>query len=152
MSPSEPRILLVDDERDSESVFEMILEQEGYSVHAYFDPIEALLKFKPQYYDLIILDYRMEPMNGLSFIQEIRKLDRLVKAILITAWQPETIGSELQNWFIKVLQKPVSQEKLIEEIRLALKSMGPEMRNSYIKKNITTLKDKPIELFMVLGK
>ena len=57
---------------------------------------------------MIILDYRMESMNGLSFIQEIRKLDRLVKAILITAWQPETIGSELQNWFIKVLQKPVS--------------------------------------------
>ena len=124
MSILAPRILIVDDERDSESVFEMILKQEGYSVHAYFDPIEALSKFKPQYYDLLILDYRMESMSGVSFIQEIRKLDPLVKAILITAWQPESIESELQNWLIGVLQKPILQEKLIEEIRIALKKYG----------------------------
>ena len=119
-----PRILFVDDEIDCQSVFEMILKQEGYSVHAYFDPIEALSKFKPQYYDLLILDYRMEPMNGLSFMQEIRKLDPLVKAILITAWQPESIGGEVRNWFIGVQQKPVSQEKLIEEIKIALNQYG----------------------------
>jgi DNA-binding NtrC family response regulator len=70
---------------------------------------------------LIIVDYRMADINGLAFIQEIRKLDRLAKAILITAWQPQTIGHDLQNWFNKVLLKPVTVEKLVEEVKLTLK-------------------------------
>jgi DNA-binding NtrC family response regulator len=116
-----PRILVVDDERDSEWVYQLILEGQGYNVDAYFDPIKALSEFKPGYYDLILLDYRMEGLNGLALIQKIRKLDPFVKAILVTAWQPQTIGRELQNWFMKVLPKPISEERLIEEIRVALK-------------------------------
>jgi DNA-binding NtrC family response regulator len=116
-----PRILVVDDERDSEWVYQLILEGQGYNVDAYFDPIKALSEFKPGYYDLILLDYRMEGLNGLALVQKIRKLDPFVKAILVTAWQPQTIGRELQNWFMKVLPKPISEERLIEEIRVALK-------------------------------
>jgi CheY-like chemotaxis protein len=103
------------------SVFTMILRDEGYFVDAYCDPALALSAFKPQYYDLIIVDYRMADIDGLAFIQEIRKLDRLAKAILITAWQAQTIGHDLQNWFNKILLKPVTGEKLVEEVKLALK-------------------------------
>jgi len=115
-----PRILVVDDEKDSEWVYELILEKQGYCVDAYFDPIRALSEFKPDYYDLILVDYRMEGLNGLALIQKIRKLDPFVKAILITAWQPQTIGKELQNWFMRILPKPISEEKLVEEVKIAL--------------------------------
>jgi CheY-like chemotaxis protein len=114
------RILLVEDDRDSGFVFELILSREGYEIDNYVDPIKALSAFKPKYYDLIITDYFMAGLNGLGFIQNIRKFDDFVKAILLTAWEPQSIGDEVQKWFVKVLGKPVSEEKLIKEVRLAL--------------------------------
>ena len=62
----------------------------------------------------------MAGLNGLGFIQNIRKFDVSVKAILLTAWEPQSIGDEVQKWFVKVVGKPVSEEKLIKEVRLAL--------------------------------
>jgi CheY-like chemotaxis protein len=114
------RILLVEDERDSGFVFELILSREGYDIDNYTDPIKALSAFKPEYYDLIITDYFMAGLNGLGFIQNIRKFDDFVKAILLTAWEPQSIEDEVRKWFVKVLGKPVSEEKLIKEVRLAL--------------------------------
>ena len=114
------RILLVDDDIDSGYVFELMLKKEGYIVDVFIDPNEALSAFKSGYYDLIILDYRMEGLNGLEFILNVRKVDSLVKAILLTAWEPESLGDEVQKWFVKVLSKPLFSEVLIKEVGLAL--------------------------------
>lgn len=121
MSDLGSRLMIVDHEWDSQLVYQLMLEAQGYNVDAYSDPVMAISEFKPDYYDLIILDYRMEGLNGLALVQRIRKLDPFVKAIFIAAWQPETIGKELQNCFIKVLPKPIFEERLVEEARVALK-------------------------------
>ena len=114
------RILLVDDEEDVTLVFELMLRKEGYIVDVFTDPNKALSAFKSGYYDLIILDYRMAELNGLEFILNVRKVDTLVKAILITAWEPQSLGDEVQKWFVKVLSKPLFSEVLIKEVGLAL--------------------------------
>ena len=44
----------------------MILENRDYSLDTYSDPAAALLKFKPNYYDLLLLDHRMPNLNGLE--------------------------------------------------------------------------------------
>ena len=61
-----PRILLVDDEKDHLMLFTMVLEDGGYSVDAYTDPVPALLRFRPDYYDVAVLDYIMPVLNGLE--------------------------------------------------------------------------------------
>ena len=114
------RILLVDNEEDVTLVFELMLRKEGYIVDVFTDPNKALSAFKSGYYDLIILDYRMAELNGLEFILNVRKVDSLVKAILLTAWEPESLGDEVQKWFVKVLSKPLFSEVLIKEVGLAL--------------------------------
>jgi DNA-binding NtrC family response regulator len=117
------RILLVDDEEDVTLVFELMLRKEGYMVDAFTNPISALSAFKPGYYDLIILDYRMAGVDGIKFIQDVKKVDRLIRAILITAWQQQLIGIEIQKLFIKVLSKPILPEVLIKEVELVLKGV-----------------------------
>jgi CheY-like chemotaxis protein len=76
-----PRILLVDDDKDHLKLFTMILENRGYSLDTYSDPAAALLEFKPNYYDLLLLDYRMPNLNGLELFARIRERDPTAKAM-----------------------------------------------------------------------
>ncbi len=60
------RILLVDDEEDIVYLFALILGDKGYVADTYTDQLKAFSEFKSNYYDLLILDYRMAPLNGLQ--------------------------------------------------------------------------------------
>jgi PleD family two-component response regulator len=51
-----PRIFLVDDERDVLLMYKTGLEQNGFLVDAFYDPVQALLSFKAGKYDLALLD------------------------------------------------------------------------------------------------
>jgi DNA-binding response OmpR family regulator len=113
------RILIVDDERDNAYVFALILEDQGYLVDTYSDPIKALAEFKVDYYDMMILDYRMARLNGVELYQKIRQLDNSAKVILLTA-----AHEQLQidgNHKIKVLGKPISGTELLQEVEFVLK-------------------------------
>ena len=73
------RILIVDDEPDTNTTLEKALEQYGFKVDSYECPLMTLENFKPHYYDLVILDIKMPEMNGFSFYREIKKLDKNVQ-------------------------------------------------------------------------
>jgi len=67
------KILLVDNESDNTCVLSMGLEDAGFKVDAYNDPMLALSNFKPNFYALLILDINMPKMNGYELYKEIRK-------------------------------------------------------------------------------
>jgi CheY-like chemotaxis protein len=69
------KILLVDDEPDLTTVFSMGLEDNGFKVDAFNDPLLALSEFKKGSYDLILLDDKMPNMNGFELYTEIRKIE-----------------------------------------------------------------------------
>jgi CheY-like chemotaxis protein len=111
-------ILLVDDDKDHLKVFTMILENRGYSPDTYSDPAAALLEFKPNYYDLLLLDYRMPNLNGLELFARIRERDPTAKAMLLTANHEQFTEGELRAGqdYLRVITKPISNEKLLAEI------------------------------------
>ena len=102
-SATTTRLLLVDNEPDNTSVLSMGLEDEGYIVDAFTDPILALSNFKPNYYSLVILDINMPKMNGYDLYKEIRKLDNKVKICFLTA-------SELYNENLRSQTKEILDE------------------------------------------
>ena len=67
------KILLVDDEPDITLSFETTLQNAGFMVHTYQDPLIALAKFKPGHYDLVILDIKMPEMNGFELYAKCEK-------------------------------------------------------------------------------
>jgi CheY-like chemotaxis protein len=132
------KILLVDDELDIAMTFKLTLESTGFTVNAYQDPLIALSKFKPGYYDLVILDIKMPKMNGFELYTEIRKIDNQVKVCFITAGemyyegirserqeerigQVGRVGREKEEQYCKLdterfLQKPISNVDLVKII------------------------------------
>jgi two-component SAPR family response regulator len=49
------------------------------------NPLVALSNFKADFYDLVILDIKMQDMNGFELYKEMRKIDPHVKALFFTA-------------------------------------------------------------------
>jgi len=79
------RILMVDDECDVNTSLHEVLEQNGFGVDSYDNPLLALDNFKAHLYDKVILDINMPEMNGFSFYRKIRKLDKNCKICFLTA-------------------------------------------------------------------
>lgn len=73
------RVLLVDDELDIVYLVKVGLERKGFEVDSYVDPILALQNFKRGTYQLLILDIKMPKMNGLDFLDKIKKEDDKIK-------------------------------------------------------------------------
>ena len=120
------RILIVDDEPDINLLFKMILEENSeFMVHSFTSPLLALKNFKPNLYDLILVDIKMPEMDGLDFYREIRKIDKNVRLCFVTASEKyyEPFRKEIydilgENCFI---QKPIANEDLLRVINTMIK-------------------------------
>jgi DNA-binding response OmpR family regulator len=119
------RILVVDDEPDLTKVSTLALEYHGFKVDTFNDPQEALSKFKPGSYDLIILDIKMPKMDGFELYHEIKKKDNNAKVCFLTA--SELYYEEFRNEEYRALdrnlfiRKPIDNEDLVKEINKMLK-------------------------------
>ena len=60
------RILVVDDEYDTNLTLKIVLEESDFKVDSHTDPQAALRNFKTGLYDLALIDMRMPVMNGFS--------------------------------------------------------------------------------------
>jgi CheY-like chemotaxis protein len=82
---SKGRILIVDDDPDITLSFSIGLEDGGFEVYTYTDPLDALSNFKPSFYDLLLVDINMPRMNGFELCKRILEIDLNVKVCFITA-------------------------------------------------------------------
>ena len=60
------KILVIDDESDVTFTIKNILEDNGFTVDTFNDPILGLNYYKVSFYDLVILDIKMPKMDGFA--------------------------------------------------------------------------------------
>jgi two-component system, OmpR family, response regulator ChvI len=72
-SISRSRILLVDDDVDITTSLKIGLEDNGFVVDTFNDPLLALSNFKPGIYDLLLFDIRMPQLSGFDLYDKIKK-------------------------------------------------------------------------------
>jgi two-component system, response regulator, stage 0 sporulation protein F len=80
------RLLVVDDEENIRILFKEELEDEGYEVDVASNGYEAIEKFKPGIFDLIILDIKMPGMDGIQVLSEIKNRDKDQPVVLCSAY------------------------------------------------------------------
>ena len=114
------RILVVDDEPDVTYTLKATLEATGFfDIYPFNDPNLALSNFRPNIYDLAILDIRMPQMNGFELFHEIRKIDENVKVCFLTAVSELTEYSTAIEKISPPLDKNCIIKKPIDNIELA---------------------------------
>lgn len=118
------RILIVDDEEDVAGSLRMALSRQGYEVDAFTDPNEALRQFKPDYYDLLLLDIRMNGFGGFELSRELLKQDSKPKVFFMTAFEINLSESTAVFPNLRVdgfIRKPFEIKELVRLITSILK-------------------------------
>jgi DNA-binding response OmpR family regulator len=118
------RILLVDDEPDLCTVYQIVLQDAGYECIPYTDSIKALQEYRPTYYDLILLDIKMPVLNGFELCKKIIELDKTVHIVFITASEEYYEKFRSQHFpelgKINYIQKPIGNEELIQIVSMII--------------------------------
>ena len=123
------RILVVDDEVDITLSFSLALEDSGlFEVDTYNDPLVALSNYRPNSYDLLLLDIKMPNMNGFELYDKIKRIDNKVKVCFISAYDVDY--NALRKQFpsleidcllpMDIMRKPIEIRKLIKRIEVEL--------------------------------
>lgn len=120
------RILAVDDEPDLTMICSLALQYHGFKVDTFNDSQKALSNFKPDYYDLVILDIKMPNMDGFELYDKIKKKDDKVKICFLTAselyyeeFRKKEYSALDKNLFLK---KPIDNDDLLKEVNKIMKS------------------------------
>jgi DNA-binding response OmpR family regulator len=121
------RILVVDDEPDITLTLEAGLEIVGlFDVDTFNDPESALKSFKPDSYDLVLIDIMMPKMDGFQLYESLKKIDPDVKAYFLTASEKYyEVHRGVEHCALNedlFLQKPISTDDLIKKVNKKIKS------------------------------
>ena len=103
------------------------MEDAGFEVEAYSDSTIALSNFKPDYYDLLLIDIKMPKINGFELSERILKIDNKSKIWFISAYEIhyktiiKEVSSKLKETFLDhFIQKPVDIDNLVNQIKTEL--------------------------------
>ncbi len=122
-------ILVVDDNEDIANLIRDFLNKGGYSALEFYNPQKAFEFFgkDPERFSMVITDVRMPSMSGIELVSKVRLIQPKIKAILITAFDRDTIDSEIEVHrleAIEILKKPVHLRKLQESVNRNLDTIG----------------------------
>ncbi len=111
-------ILIVDDEITQREMLQGFLEKQGFKVLTAAGGNEALRIFKSAPVELVLIDHRMEDMNGDEVLERMRGASPLVRAIMITAYgDVSTAVKVMQLGADDFMEKPVDLMDLLAKIR-----------------------------------
>ena len=117
------KVLFAEDELANNNFIDKILNSIGCGEHRGFMNGKELLQHfeKNRNYDLIILDIQMPVMDGVECLTEIRKIDKNIPVIALTAYSMETDKEKfLDLGFKGYIGKPFTIQDLSKEIALLL--------------------------------
>ncbi len=131
------RILIVDDELILRESLAAWLERDGHEVTAVAGGEEAIELIKREGFDIVFLDIKLEGMDGLDVLREIRKIDPEVKVLMITAYGSISTAVEAMKLGASdYLLKPFEPEELSMLIEKILRQRACEWENLYLREEI----------------
>jgi len=113
-------VLVVDDEQNLLVLLDRVLSKEGYQVKTAIDAYEALEFFDQTDIAVALLDIRMQPIDGIALLVEIKKRSPSTHVIMISSFlTTETESRCIQYGAIDYLPKPLE----IQKLKIALRGL-----------------------------
>lgn len=121
------RVMLIDDERSVLSALEMVMEDEvDLEPVCYTDPVAAMHALRNDPPDILVLDRRMKPVDGMSVLRNIRERSTLPVIFLSEMGDDEDITEGLELGADDYVSKRHSHKVLLQRIRAVLRRTLPK--------------------------
>lgn len=144
------KIIVVDDEQGIVDSLSIFLKRSGYDFTGLTNPLEAIDRVRNEHFDMMILDFMMDPVHGDEVVEEIRKFNKDLYILLLTGHKDlapplETIKRlEIQGYceksdkFDQLLLliesgiKSIEQMNTIKTINKQLHDKNEELERAYL--------------------
>jgi two-component system, NtrC family, response regulator HydG len=142
MTVPSAKILVVDDEPSQRKMLKANLSLAGYEVFEADDGTTAIQRVSEEFFDLILMDNRMNQMDGIDALKEIKKISPGIPVIIITAYASvEKAVEALQAGAHDYLTKPLDVEELQIKTSQSLEFWRLKEENILQKRRIENLFD-----------
>jgi len=128
------RAVVVDDDRRTRRILQIVLERVGLESAAFEGPEPALELLRSESVAIVLTDLRMPRMNGIEFMRALRELDHDVPVIVLTAYGTvEAAVEAMKLGAVDFLAKPFDVDALEILIRRSLESQRQRSENLFLR-------------------
>jgi DNA-binding NtrC family response regulator len=138
-SPSSRKgtILVIDDEEIMREILETLLTREGYEVRLAADAAEGLECVRSMPLDAVIMDVMMPGMDGITALDEIKKIDDDLPVLMITAFASvENAIAAMKRGAFDYITKPFKNDEVLVVLRNALAQRRLVAENRALRQNL----------------
>jgi two-component system response regulator PilR (NtrC family) len=130
-------ILVIDDEEIMREILEELLTREGYAVRTASTASEGIELARAMPFDAVILDVMLPDMNGLSALEEIRRIDEELPVLMITAFASvETAISAMKRGAFDYITKPFKNDEVLVVLNNATERRRLVAENRALRQNL----------------
>jgi two-component system response regulator HydG len=132
-----PKILIVDDEPAHCRMLEAVLKTENYETQRAEDGKSAIEAVTARFYDLILMDIRMNRVGGIEALQKIKEISPDIPVVMMTAYASvDTAVKAMKSGAYDYLTKPLDIEELKLLVAKALRHHQLEKENVLLKEQL----------------
>jgi YesN/AraC family two-component response regulator len=123
------KILVIDDEKPTLSMFRLFLDAYGYRVYTAENGADGLDIFRKEKPAIVLTDIKMPGIDGLAVLQQIKKIAPRTAVIVITGHGDTDLAEQAAALHaVDFINKPIKREALdaaLEKARQKLAAAGP---------------------------
>jgi len=117
------KILVLDDVLDAGILIKRILEKKGHNVVTFTEEEDAINYVRGNKVDLAILDIKLKKMSGMEVLEEMKRIDPDIKAIMLTGYPTiESARLSLNLGAKEYCVKPIDKDELEQKVEQVLAS------------------------------
>lgn len=129
-----PSVLIVDDLSAIHEMLAAVIQPTGYEMAFATDGEEALGKYKAQPVDVVLADISMQPMDGITLLQQLKAFDADCVVIMMTGYaSTETAVKALKFGAFDYIQKPFKIDELLQTLKRAVEFRARSRGKRYEK-------------------
>jgi FixJ family two-component response regulator len=158
MNTNDATVFIVDDDLAIRESLSLLIEQDGYEVSVFESAEDFLAKYQPNQLGCAIIDLRMPGMDGMQLQEALTKLEILLPIIFLTGHGdiPKSVKA-IKAGAIDFLTKPITREKLMGSIKVAVKESArilaevTEHQNALTQISNLTIREKEVMMLAIQG-